>query len=409
MSVQHILTAFVLYFVFSHSHAAAHTACKIPAVPNAEIVTNADDYGDYGDYGEEKAGAVPNEDYISIQCYYGFTSESRTTLFTCRNGTWSPQLPTCKKVLIVKKPSVSNCVLPPLLYGTILFEGKLPPPKMVPVGSNITFTCIEGYRLEGATGLTCKPDLQWKQAVPICISLASNSCPIPRIENSRIYMRRVEIHDLQIRINPGEEMDIGCAPGYRRVGSRYLKCREDGTLSPHSPVCRVQIYRFGACFLPKVNNAQYLNISLEDWNDIRMKGLNLTKYQNHSIVNEDGHVDKTMIQIPLGTIVAVRCNIDFEIIGQPVIKCNQSEPVAKFEWPRCQRPNKVDKGSNQGISVVPIGISVAAGIVILLAVIVGVIIWRRRRQPARQQNSHNIHISGRQGSRGDLNGPTASV
>jgi hypothetical protein len=93
------------------------------------------------------------------------------------------------------------------------------------------------------------------------------------------------------------------------------------------------------CHLPKVANAQYLYISREDREDIQKNGLDVEKYKNHTIIKQNS--DK--IELSEGSIVALRCDDNYELIGYRVAQCNKTEPVAKHEWPRCHRSKQVEE------------------------------------------------------------------
>lgn len=75
---------------------------------------------------------------------------------TCQpNGRWSGEQPTCE---------ITSCwdldVFPPKNGKRIGDDFS--------IGSTVTFSCDEGYELDGESKLTCRPDGQWSDRTPLC-------------------------------------------------------------------------------------------------------------------------------------------------------------------------------------------------------------------------------------------------
>ncbi|XP_066275348.1 low-density lipoprotein receptor-related protein 8-like [Branchiostoma lanceolatum] len=90
----------------------------------------------------------------------------------------------------------------------------------------VTFTCNSGYRLNGASSVTCQADETWSGSVPTCtvpcptLTAPGNGALSPPGANS-----------------PNDVVTITCNRGYMRSGALYTMCQSDGTWSNAVPTC----------------------------------------------------------------------------------------------------------------------------------------------------------------------------
>ncbi|XP_078582019.1 uncharacterized protein LOC144865296 [Branchiostoma floridae x Branchiostoma japonicum] len=92
-------------------------------------------------------------------------------------------------------------------------------------GGAVTFTCNEGYNLDGASTLTCLADATWNGDPPTCevVQCASPTAPTNgAVESSNVYMH---------------EAHFSCNSGYAISGSSIATCQADGTWSEGYPTC----------------------------------------------------------------------------------------------------------------------------------------------------------------------------
>ncbi|KAI8498233.1 hypothetical protein Bbelb_241770 [Branchiostoma belcheri] len=89
----------------------------------------------------------------------------------------------------------------------------------------VNFTCEPGYKLVGASSLTCLSDGTWNRTSPTCTAV---QCPPPAnpmnglVSGSKSY---------------GDVANFTCEPGYKLVGTSSLTCLSDGTWDGTLPTC----------------------------------------------------------------------------------------------------------------------------------------------------------------------------
>ena len=118
-------------------------------------------------------------------------------------------------------------------------------------GDQATYSCIEGYRLEGDRVRTCQSSGFWSGRAPFCSSKFVNqlmnleffsfsllsstvvTCPLldppkdGRVSFSSTSFNSVAIYE--------------CFPGYRLEGVTERTCQADGFWSDQEPVCRSEL------------------------------------------------------------------------------------------------------------------------------------------------------------------------
>ncbi|XP_072223736.1 complement receptor type 2 isoform X2 [Leuresthes tenuis] len=116
------------------------------------------------------AGDIPNgefsydgETYIGtrayITCKNGYTLRGNSYV-TCQKSGWSGAYPICEEgesKNTCSNPAVDNSVR------------KREDVSVYQVGESMSFTCKQGFLLEGAARITCGPDGQWQPLPPRCL------------------------------------------------------------------------------------------------------------------------------------------------------------------------------------------------------------------------------------------------
>ncbi|XP_043389444.1 C4b-binding protein alpha chain isoform X9 [Chelonia mydas] len=98
-------------------------------------------------------------------------------------------------------------------------------------GSNITFSCDEGFRLVGPNTSLCVIDetrVTWNHELPFCEVV---KCSNAEVENGRKLSGFGPSYSYQ------DAITFGCEAGYFMVGSRVIVCQANNLWSPPVPTC----------------------------------------------------------------------------------------------------------------------------------------------------------------------------
>uniref|UniRef100_A0A8D2MU17 Sushi domain-containing protein n=1 Tax=Zonotrichia albicollis TaxID=44394 RepID=A0A8D2MU17_ZONAL len=98
-------------------------------------------------------------DFITIECYPGYTLHGEARIQYIGNNQWVPAVPTCQL-----SESEGSGSTPVISYGRVI-DGEKP---SYSVGDFITFECYPGYTLNGEARIQYIGNNQWVPAVPTC-------------------------------------------------------------------------------------------------------------------------------------------------------------------------------------------------------------------------------------------------
>ncbi|XP_072019518.1 complement receptor type 2-like isoform X10 [Amphiura filiformis] len=134
---------------------------------------------------------------------------------------------TCKDDLtwsVVSPTCVLTCpILSPPANGAIN-----PSQALYFVGDQVTFTCDSGYQLVGLGTISCTPTGQWSSSFPTCSEIVT--CPQP-VQPPNGFVSGQAVYTV------GATVTFTCMVGYEIVGADQATCREDLTWSVPSPYC----------------------------------------------------------------------------------------------------------------------------------------------------------------------------
>ncbi|XP_012224718.1 locomotion-related protein Hikaru genki [Linepithema humile] len=108
-------------------------------------------------------------------------------------------------------------------------------------GGRAVFTCMWGHKLSGSQSITCEGDGRWNGSMPTCLEI---TCPMPETPQSgRIieeirYSNKKQHRDRIYKV--GVLVRFACLPGHQLIGEASIICTENGTWSHRSPVCKVR-------------------------------------------------------------------------------------------------------------------------------------------------------------------------
>ncbi|CAH1255409.1 CSMD3 [Branchiostoma lanceolatum] len=120
---------------------------------------------------------------------------------------------------------------PPL---TAPLNGALRPVGETSYQDLVTFTCNQGYELNGASNVTCQADQTWSQPVPACTPVQCQNLTAPE-------------HGALSSAGPNYYPDVvtfTCNQGYELSGASSVTCQADQTWSDPIPTCT-----FAVCIL----------------------------------------------------------------------------------------------------------------------------------------------------------------
>jgi CUB/sushi domain-containing protein len=152
---------------------------------------------------------------VNYRCNTGYTI-SGTSFRVCQSsGSWSGRLPQCTKIDCGDPGTPSN--------------GRLSLSDGTNFGSIVTYSCSEGYRLEGAETRTCLSGRVWSGSRPVCVSIG---CGNPgSISNGNVIFSS--------SFDRFSIAEFSCSSGYTLSGSQTRVCLANGLWSAAQPDCEL--------------------------------------------------------------------------------------------------------------------------------------------------------------------------
>jgi len=95
------------------------------------------------------------------------------------------------------------------------------------LGDQVRFSCKPGYRLEGASLLTCTYREEWSDPVPVCLE---NTCPAVAAPDNG--------HSDGVTLTVGSRIRFTCDDGYILQGGQEIECMENLMWSAEVPTCQ---------------------------------------------------------------------------------------------------------------------------------------------------------------------------
>ncbi|XP_042346972.1 LOW QUALITY PROTEIN: CUB and sushi domain-containing protein 3-like [Plectropomus leopardus] len=166
----------------------------------------------------EKVYAVCNEGYTLKGLNYNI----------CKSSGWTGEFPSCVE-------GEATCSTP-AVASSVSSAGDV---SVHQVGDNVTFTCRQGFQLDGAPQITCGPGGQWHPRPPRCLASpvttqspatsqapdkATGGCGVPvTLLNSNANLANKYI--TKTSFASGDRVHYVCDVGYIQAGgSRYRSC-----------------------------------------------------------------------------------------------------------------------------------------------------------------------------------------
>ncbi|XP_043942251.1 seizure 6-like protein 2 [Protopterus annectens] len=146
---------------------------------------------------------------VTYQCDPGYDIIG-SDIITCQwDLSWSNTPPTCEKILYCADP------------GEITNGLRMVSDHRFPIGSQVQYSCNEGYTIEGSSALTCynrdTGTPKWSDRVPKCV-FQYRPCPNPGVPDhgyQTLYKRHYQ---------PGESLRFFCYEGFELIGEVTITC-----------------------------------------------------------------------------------------------------------------------------------------------------------------------------------------
>ncbi|XP_076230235.1 locomotion-related protein hikaru genki isoform X4 [Nomia melanderi] len=210
---------------------------------------------------------------------------------------------------------------PPLL-------GKIEGARM---GHGAVFECPVGYRLEGATGITCQYNGKWSADMPRCDTI---ECPpLDAISDSWLQL-------LEYNNTFGGKAVFACMWGHKLVGSETVECQGDGSWSGDVPTCAGNPWSLAFFFLSflvhviRACNNRSPEISCPA-PSVPESGRIIEQTPRHNLGSKQ-HRDRVH---KVGALVMYACLPGHQLLGESSIICTEngtwshSSPVCKVRCP----------------------------------------------------------------------------
>lgn len=178
------------------------------------------------------AGDLPNGQFqyegnsflgekVYATCNEGYTLKGLNYMI-CKKSGWTGEFPSCEEeATTCSTPAVSNSVSS---TGDVSVHR---------VGDIVTFTCSQGFQLDGAQQITCGPDGQWQPQPPRCLPAPDKTqlleeetggCGIP-VTSKNFNANLADKYITMTSFASGDKVHYVCDVGYvQEGGSRYRRC-----------------------------------------------------------------------------------------------------------------------------------------------------------------------------------------
>ncbi|KFM77244.1 Sushi, von Willebrand factor type A, EGF and pentraxin domain-containing protein 1, partial [Stegodyphus mimosarum] len=182
-------------------------------------------------------GEVDGEDFsfqsaVLYSCNKGYQIYGRDTRFCLEDGTWSGDMPICRKISCGEVGPPTN--------GYILQD--------VPghYGDRIHFACHKGYEMIGSSTARCLDTGKWDKPAPKCTGI---TCP--PLKQFPPHVVPLSLKEDKFTI--GDKLSFVCEPGYRAFGDLTSRCLANSSWSAPTGGCKRM-----SCGRPRTNTGAIL-------------------------------------------------------------------------------------------------------------------------------------------------------
>ncbi|XP_004425115.1 PREDICTED: E-selectin isoform X1 [Ceratotherium simum simum] len=166
-------------------------------------------------------GGFPWNTTCAFDCEEGFELVGPQHLQCTSSGNWDNEKPTCKAVTCgaIGHPQNGSVSCSHSPAGEFTFN------------SSCSFTCEEGFMLQGPAQVECTAQGQWTQQIPVCEALQCKALSSPE----RGYMNCLP--SASESFQSGSSCEFSCEQGFVLKGSKKLQCGPTGEWDSEKPAC----------------------------------------------------------------------------------------------------------------------------------------------------------------------------
>uniref|UniRef100_A0A3Q4FXA6 Sushi domain-containing protein n=1 Tax=Neolamprologus brichardi TaxID=32507 RepID=A0A3Q4FXA6_NEOBR len=169
--------------------------------------------------GEDADMRFSYKNSCSFSCDQGYHLVGASRVTCTSGGTWNQQIPHCEAILCQNPEREA-----PLIMQCSESVTELRP------NSTCSFSCEEGFELQGANTIKCSEDGQWNKNTPTCTCEPILPGLLPP-ENGHISCSSTEsVYNSQCSFT--------CDQGYSLEGPELLTCGHHGNWTAEKPTCQ---------------------------------------------------------------------------------------------------------------------------------------------------------------------------
>ena len=294
--------------------------CPTPFIPHSLVNTNL---------------TYVYEDTIQVDCEPGYQLEGESEVQCSESGAWSDEFPSCYPI---------TCPTPAAFNGHIHVITSPNEGYGYALGMRLGFDCNEGFRLVGASEVTCQQDETWSDRIPVC---EYQVCPLPSPQPGSSLAGFT-----QDNYTMGDSIHFFCTVGFEMIGPSSLMCLEGQVWNGTFPNCQVV-----KCFVLELTQGLVLTSRIVDYN----KNVTVSCRDGYQLTGEpvsrclaDKSFDPPVAQClpvtcPEGDIengsggqgnfsfgdrVTFRCDNRYSLIGESLVACTKHGNWSSA-WPKC--------------------------------------------------------------------------
>ncbi|KAG8183426.1 hypothetical protein JTE90_023183 [Oedothorax gibbosus] len=195
----------------------------------------------------------PPGTHLTFRCNEGYRSIGPIILYCLKTGEWSSLPPTCEETAVAD----DGCGHPGVDPNGVMDETPALDPRRLnqrfEPGTEVTYTCRDGFRIDGPTVLFCLLNGEWSSSPPTCTPTTRTGGGQPKQNCPRVPSLSVEdanfvvvadsssdddeLQEDDSEFPPKTRLHYTCKDNRILIGSNSLVCLSTGYWNPDPPIC----------------------------------------------------------------------------------------------------------------------------------------------------------------------------